>query len=112
MTIMTHEQRADRRQRMATEVKKGTDPRKVAQAQGVSIDLVRMACEEHGVPCYVELPVSRTGKTVDILAALRDAPQDQTLQEIADRLDISIQRVKQVAREGRIHGFLKRRKKT
>lgn len=108
-TVMNHEKRRERRQRMADRVNAGATPGEVANDFGVCLGTVYAACEEFSVAIN-----DRRGKgpsAVRLAAARRWESVDWNMQdhEISALLGVTRERVRQVRRgrgagNARFHG--------
>lgn len=98
---MTHEQRRERRKRIADAVRAGKTSDEIARQFGTGRETLRRACEENDVPVPCEAPREPHPSGYRIIAALFG---DETYTEIAARFGVSEQRVGQIAKKCRDAG--------
>ena len=102
---LTHDDRRDRRRKIALACKGGADRHAVGRRFGVSDRLVRMACDEHGVEYQRERGVRPPG-IVAIVAGLIKA-RHHKMARVAETTGNSKQRVYQVLQECIRYGLVK-----
>lgn len=97
---LNREQRAERRAKIADEVRKGIPPDEVAKSFGVTIETVRKSVREagHRMPSQRGADAPVASRTLEILAALIRG-RGKTVTEIAAAMGVSKQRVSKVAAE-------------
>ena len=103
---MTHEQRRKRRERIARAVRHGTSAPTVAEQFGVCFSTVHVACREHGVRVpdpRLEFSKTKAG-ALAILADLRNR-DNESVRDIARKLNVTHQRVYQVYKEAKALGL-------
>lgn len=94
--ILTHEDRAERRKKIALyfKQKKGNDVYLAATLFGVTVETVRSACKEHGVDPPIrsseqyQLPNESTFRIIGLLATTK-----KSLSQIAQEVGVSTGRV-------------------
>jgi uncharacterized protein (DUF433 family) len=100
---LNHKQRCVRRREIAEFVRQGGGTAAAAKKFGVTIQSVRLACREFGVPI-----VARCSSTV--YAVIAELQQGGTITIVADKLGITRQRVSFVRKKCLEYGIsLKRR---
>lgn len=105
MKIMSHEERADRRETLATEAE-SEHPGDVARRHRVSERLVRDACREHNIrPAVAEESTNKIGSAVAILAGLLHG---LTPKQISEELCVSKVRIHQIKRDAKRFGAPRR----
>lgn len=93
---MSHEERRERRRRMAKDVGAGVPLTDVAQIYGVGLYTVYFACREAGVETHNYKSVSSV-RSFYVLKYLLDHPKS-TMSSLAAELNIGRERVAQIAR--------------
>jgi hypothetical protein len=99
---LSHPERAVRRRRAASAVARGMLPADAAEKYGLSKSSVWSACTEHNV----KLPAWHRASVVEVVAALMQAKQGQTLVSIAKQTCVSKQRVHQILQQCRRYGII------
>jgi hypothetical protein len=102
--ILSHDDRAARRKRIADRVRKGDEPLDVARDEGVTFDTVRKACETYGLKVNREAPVAHTSYRV--LALLLNT--NRSFSSIARELNLGTPRVTTVANQAKAAGIVLR----
>lgn len=92
MEYLSHEQRASRRRQIAADVSEGLTPDGAASKHGVSRAWAVSACLEHGVPT----PEYHKSSVVEVVAALMNARQGDTLASIGLKVSLSRERIRQI----------------
>lgn len=105
MMELTHEDRRERRRKIANACEGGADRRAVGRKYGVSDRLVRMACEEHGVEYRREHGGSPAGIVAIVAGLVKTRRKHMTV--VATDTGNSRQRVHQVLKECIRYGLVK-----
>lgn len=97
MPTMLQRKRAQRRKALAEDVRRGASVRAVAEKRGVSADLVRSACREHGVQPRSSRKIGVNEKPVHkLLQIIAGLLSGYTLEKIGRDAGITRQRVSQI----------------
>jgi len=104
--VMTRQERRKRREKIARDVQRGTAVALVAERHGVSFASVHIACRKHGVRVpdpRLEFSKTKAG-ALAILADLRNR-DNESVRDIARKLNVTHQRVYQVYKEAKALGL-------